>query len=1173
MHRFFIRFKSSARLAPLSRVLLLVVLVTAGAPAAEPAWKEVAIPDDWKKAPPGEKGFLWYRTKVAIPADWQGQTLELVVEAIDDAREIYFGGRLIGRLGEFPPQYLSALGETQRFAIPSEAVKFGSENTLAIRVCNIEGRTGFNVAAPVLFGGNAAIRLTGKWETVNGDDVSWTQSEPATIKTPAFGKVEAAEVVHRELKKLPSDEGPLSPTESLARMTTPEDLMVDLVLSEPAIGQPLSIKWDSRGRLWVVNYLQYPNPAGLKMVSRDKFLRSVYDQVPPPPPNHFRGADKITIHEDTDGDGQYDKHQSFVEGLSLATSFEFGRGGVWVLNPPYLLFYPDANRDDVPDGDPVVHLEGFGIEDSHSLTNNLRFGPDGWLYATQGSTVTGNVKRPGDKTSVHSEGQLVWRYHPELKKYEIFAEGGGNAFGLEIDSKGRIYSGHNGGNTRGFHYVQGGYYQKSFGKHGDLSNPFSFGYFEAMGHHNAQRFTHTFVIYEGGALPEQYNGRLFGVHPLGSHVVMSEVQPDRSSFKTKDIGFAVQSSDPWFRPVDIQAGPDGGMYVADFYEQRIDHASHYQGRVHKESGRIYRIRAKTLARSASEGNRFDLTKESPEQIVSHLADRNKWVRQATRRELVIRGGNPVAEKLRLPPEPDAQTLLEIIWTLNVVHPLTNSQQRSLFETPDPHIRVWAVRLACDDGIMTDEFASRLAELAYREPNVEVRSQLASSARRLPAGQALPIVKQLAQRSEDIDDIHIPLLLWWAIESKADKDRDAVLALFGDKAFWDQPIVGKHLIERLMRRYAATGQRKDLLTAAKLLELAPSKEHAGRLMAGLEAAYEGRTIANLPVELATAMAKAGATSPTIRLRQGDQAAVIEALALIADDKADAARRQQLVAIFGTINQPACVPVLLKIVATSRNDGLRSAALAALLSYSEPSIGSTVLGLYRELPDQVRDVAQSLLASRKGWAESFVALIDARQIDPKTVSEATVRRLLLHDSPQIAQLCKKYWGDLSGPSPEALREQIEKLSGVISLAKGNPYQGKQLYNQSCGKCHTLFGQGGQIGPDLTTYKRDDLRGMLLNVLHPSAEIREGFANFIARTTDGRTLTGLIADQDTSVVVIRGADGQNISLPRDEIEDLRASPISLMPDGQLKELADQQIRDLFAYLRSTQPLADRN
>src|SRR5690606_35173713 len=125
------------------------------------------------------------------------------------------------------------------------------------------------------------------------------------------------------------------------------------------------------------------------------------------------------------------------------SSFEFGRGGLWVLNPPYLLFYPDANGDDVPDADPVVHLEGFGIEDSHSITNSLRWGPDGWLYAAQGSTVTADVRRPGEKQVQHSMGQLVWRYHPQRRQYEVFAEGGGNAFGLEIDEKGRIFSGHN----------------------------------------------------------------------------------------------------------------------------------------------------------------------------------------------------------------------------------------------------------------------------------------------------------------------------------------------------------------------------------------------------------------------------------------------------------------------------------------------------------------------------------------------------------------------------------------------------------------------------------------------------------------------------------------------------------------------------------------------------------
>jgi putative heme-binding domain-containing protein len=152
---------------------------------------------------------------------------------------------------------------------------------------------------------------------------------------------------------------------------------------------------------------------------------------------------------------------------------------------------------------------------------------------------------------------------------------------------------------------------------------------------------------------------------------------------------------------------------------------------------------------------------------------------------------------------------------------------------------------------------------------------------------------------------------------------------------------------------------------------------------------------------------------------------------------------------------------------------------------------------------------------------------------------------------------------------LREQIDKLSGVIASASGNPYQGKQLYMTSCGKCHTLFTQGGKIGPDLTAYKRDDLRGILLNVVNPSAEIREGFENFIVRTADGRMLTGFIADQDANTVVLRGADGQNIIIPRDEMEEMAATKQSVMPEGLLKTFSDQQIRDLFAYLRATQPL----
>ncbi len=190
-------------------------------------------------------------------------------------------------------------------------------------------------------------------------------------------------------------QGPLPPGAALATFKVPDDLRLELVLAEPIVRQPVSISFDERGRLWVVQYLQYPYPAGLKMVSHDGVWRAVYDKVPPAPPRHFRGKDKITIHEDSDGDGVFDRHKTFVDGLNIATSVARGRGGVWVLNPPYLLFYPDRNNDDVPDGDPEVHLQGFGLEDTHSVVNSLRWGPDGWLYAAQGSTVTGHVTRPG----------------------------------------------------------------------------------------------------------------------------------------------------------------------------------------------------------------------------------------------------------------------------------------------------------------------------------------------------------------------------------------------------------------------------------------------------------------------------------------------------------------------------------------------------------------------------------------------------------------------------------------------------------------------------------------------------------------------------------------------------------------------------------------------------------
>jgi hypothetical protein len=211
--------------------------------------------------------------------------------------------------------------------------------------------------------------------------------------------------------------GGLSPRESMARMRAAPGFSVVLVASEPTVRQPIALNWDDRGRLWVVEYIQYPDPAGLRAVEGDRYFRTRYDRVPEPPPRGTPGKDRIKILEDADGNGRFERVKTFAEGLSLASGVAVGYGGVFVAQAPYLLFYPDRDADDVPDGPPEVLLRGFGLEDAHAVVNSLAWGPDGWLYGAQGSTVTANIRGVTFQ-------QGIWRYHPRTREFELFAEGG-----------------------------------------------------------------------------------------------------------------------------------------------------------------------------------------------------------------------------------------------------------------------------------------------------------------------------------------------------------------------------------------------------------------------------------------------------------------------------------------------------------------------------------------------------------------------------------------------------------------------------------------------------------------------------------------------------------------------------------------------------------------------------
>jgi putative heme-binding domain-containing protein len=1149
----------------------------------------VTVPETWRKVPVGElepaAGYSWYRCLVQVPETWQGSELTLVVEALDDARAAYVNGANVGGTGTFPPQFRSGLGEKGRYRVDATLVRFGEFNAIAIRVFQNDPRPNFDVAPPVLFSTTGeAIRMNGKWQYQPSDEQSWSTPmvEDFGVDRDAVGsdnlhnrenglyaKIDKVTDFERYVARRLGDNDPFSPEEAEKEFTTPDDLDFQLVLSEPVIAQPLFMNWDERGRMWLMEYRQYPEVAGLKAVSRDIYLRTVFDKVPQPPPHHEKGRDRISIHEDTDGDGVYDRHKIFVDGLNLATSFAQGRGGLWVTNPPYLLFYPDRDGDDVPDGDPEVHLQGFGLEDSHAVINSLRFGPDGWLYAAQGSTVSAAVKRPGtDDEPTHSLGQLIWRYHPERRKYEVFAEGGGNTFGVEIDAKGRVYSGHNGGNTRGFHYVQGGYYRKGFGKHGPLSNPYAFGYFESMKHPRVPRFTHNFVIYEADALPDVYHGRLFGVEPLQGQIVMSSFEPDQSSFQTEDISRPVATDDQWFRPVDIKLGPDGSLYVADMYEQRISHASHYAGRIDRTNGRVYRLRPGEERQAAP----FDYSQLSGKQLVELLDHPNRWHRQTALRLLGDRRNKSLVPLLMDQLNAaQGQLALETLWALNLCGGLTDDVAAVLLGHDDLFVRAWTVRLVCDHRSVDPVIAGVLAELAADEPYIQVRKQLASSARRLPTRDALPIINNLLRHDEDASDIHQPLLLWWALEAHAnDVGRELIFrTILLDPATWRKPLLREHLIQRLMKRFAIAGSRKDLLAAAKLLSNSPDLQSTELLLAGFEEAYKGRSLAGIPAELGRAIAESGGGSAALRLRQADPSAIAEAVRSVQDATVETPERLQFIQIFGETRRPEFIPVLLSVVRQEEDETLVSAALSALQPFEDPRISEAVIPLLSRFPEGAKLVAETLLASRTTWAVELLQAVDSGDLKPEDVSHTAIRKLLLHPDGNVQGLVAKHWSSVSDSTTEQMREEVNRLRAVLQAASGNPKKGKPLFALRCGKCHTLFGEGGQVGPDLTSFKRDDLERLLMNVVNPSAEIREGFENYMLLASDGRVVNGFLADQDNQVVVLRGVDGQNLIFRRDEIEELRAIRHSVMPEETLKELSEQQLRDLFSYFRSSQPV----
>jgi putative membrane-bound dehydrogenase-like protein len=983
-----------------------------------------------------------------------------------------------------------------------------------------------------------------------------------------------------------------APDVAPSKMVMPDGLAVNLYAAEPDVRQPILVKCDDRGRIWTIQYLQYPNPAGLKRVQVDRYSRTVYDRIPEPPPRGPRGADRITICADTDGDGRADRFRDFVAGLNLCTGLALGHGGVYVLQVPYLLFYADRNRDDTPDGDPEVLLSGFGMEDAQSLANHLTWGPDGWLYGVTGSTADNHVH--GLKFQ-----QAVWRFHPLSHRFELFCEGGGNLFGLTFDADGNLFFSSNGIDL-GYHGVQGAYYRKNFGKHGPLHNPHAYGFFEHLTYDRPVAGPRPGgTIYLGDALPKRYRGTLLCCDFLQHSASSWRLRRHRSTFTALSNGPLVESRDTWFTAPDLCQGADGAVYLCDFHDRRTAHPDP-DASWDRSNGRIYRVAPAGL----KPVQEFDLHTRSSGDLVALLEHSSGWYSDLARVELAARQDRNTWTLLRaMARDPDhPRRALQGLWALFVSGGFDDELAPALLMHPGEYVRAWTVRLLGDDGVVSPVLVGSLVDLASREESVVVRAQLAATARRLRGADGLPVVERLLDRGLDRDDPHVPLLLWWAIESKALSDIERLVAFFEARRGWADQGTRDYAL-RLVRRYAAEGTRAGYDACVRLLAAASPGHQAEALIAldlglaeravmpegmgmdglfasaatpesGKRALHTARRYEPLTRTLFDAICAAWRAAPTevprlrVALRAAVPGALDAALAEAAAAETASPQRRALLDLFAEFPTPDAIPLALDLLRAGPPIGVQSAALDALAPHGDERVTAALLDIFPQVPAAFRGRITRILLSRPASALALLEQVDRHAIDAAAVPLEPLQQVALHRDARLDALVHKHWGRIEAGTPEEKLAEMRRLNNDLRAGPGNRVSGRELYRKHCATCHKLFGEGGEIGPDLTATGRGDTTGLLASIVDPGAVVRTQYLQYAAVTTGGRIESGIVVAQDAASITLVDAQNQRKTVSRDAIEELRELPTSIMPENLLGPLSPQEVRDLFAYLQGPPP-----
>ena len=548
---------------------------------------------------------------------------------------------------------------------------------------------------------------------------------------------------------------PVPPEEAPRRMTLPDGFRATLFAGEPDVVQPMAFTIDDRGRLWVVESFCYPNWS-----------------KPGEP-----GKDRILIFEDSDGDGRFDSRKVFAEKLANVSGLALGFGGVWLCATPYFLFLPDRDGDDRPDAAPEVMLDGWDLKAKHNVFTKPVWGPDGWLYGCNGILSNSKVGKPGAPDAERVSFNCgVWRFHPVRRAFEAVAHGTTNPWGIDWDDWGQMFI-TNCVIKHVWHVVPGAHFERMFGQ--DVTAPNLYGLIpsiadhlhwaggkwqDARGQEKHSEFGggHAHVgamVYLGDNWPDRYRTRVFTANLHGNRIQNDVLERKGSSYVARHEKDFLLANDSWFRGLDLQYGPDGGVYVTDWSDtgecHDYDKADAANGRIHKITyGDVKPVRV-------------DLAKLDDLELVKLHLHKNDWFVRHARRLLQERAAAgtiraDVAPALRaiLVENGDATRKLRALWTLHATSGLTRADLDRCWDSGQEHVRAWAVQLALErpDGPQLP-WAARARE----ETSPVVRLAFASGLQRLPPAERRAVAEGLIGRAEDAEDAYLPLMIWYGIE--------------------------------------------------------------------------------------------------------------------------------------------------------------------------------------------------------------------------------------------------------------------------------------------------------------------------------------------------------------------------------------------------------------------------